>query len=136
MRLLAVAIAAWLLALGLLLLLTQPAPAVPAGRSQERPVDAVLAPRSPTSPRDDAAAASEVEPAAANLVTHGDRQLVIHYDLDDAGLQKDIGEIPLTPLKEGIRLTLEAFRKLHAERRLDVSDLDAPKPATPVVDEP
>lgn len=64
MRLLAVAIAAWLLALGLLLLLTQPAPAVPAGRSQERPVDAALAPRSPTSPRDDAAAASEVEPAA------------------------------------------------------------------------
>ena len=61
-----------------------------------------------------------VEPKAAKLVTFGDRQLAIAYDLDDAALQKDLGPMPRTPLEEGIRQTLEAFRKLHAEGRLDV----------------
>lgn len=68
-----------------------------------------------------------VEPAAADLVTFGDRQLAIAYDLDDAALQRDLGPMPLTSLEEGIRQTLDAFRQLHAEGRLDVSDLDAPK---------
>ncbi len=68
-----------------------------------------------------------VEPAAAKLVTHGDRQLAIAYDLDDAALQKDLGPMPRTSLEDGIRLTLDAFRKLNAEGRLDTSDLEAPK---------
>lgn len=83
-------------------------------------------------------ALSAVEPAAAKLVTHGDRQLAIAYDLDDAALQKDLGPMPCTPLEDGIRQTLQAFRKLHAEGRLDVSDLDAPKTvvSTKQADEP
>jgi len=79
----------------------------------------------------------EVEPSAKSLVTHGDRQIAIAYDLDDAALQRDLGPIPVTPLKDGIRQTIEMFRALHKEGRLDTSDLDSPQaPPVTVADEP
>ena len=65
-----------------------------------------------------------VDPAAAKLITHGDRQIGIAYDLDDAALQRDLGPLTKTPLVEGVRQTLEMFRRLHAEGRLDTADLD------------
>jgi nucleoside-diphosphate-sugar epimerase len=71
-----------------------------------------------------------VEPMARDLVTHGDRQLAIAYDLDDAALLKDIGPLPKTRLEDGIRQTLDLFRKLAKEGRLDASDLETP--AAPV----
>ncbi len=79
-----------------------------------------------------------VEPTARELVTHGDRQLAIAYDLDDAALLRDIGPLPKTPLEDGIRQTLELFRRLAKENRLDTSDLDAPAAAPVAVkgDEP
>jgi nucleoside-diphosphate-sugar epimerase len=64
------------------------------------------------------------DPAAEKLVTYGERQIGIAYDLDDAALQRDLGPIPKTPLVEGIRKTLEMFRRLHAEGRLDTADID------------
>lgn len=67
----------------------------------------------------------EVEPSAAKLLTFGERQIAIAYDLDDSALQRDLGPMPLTPLKDGIRQTLDMFRKLQAEGRLDTADLDA-----------
>jgi nucleoside-diphosphate-sugar epimerase len=67
----------------------------------------------------------EVEPSAAKLITFGERQIAIAYDLDDTALQRDLGPMPLTPLAEGIRQTLALFRKLQAEGRLDTADLDA-----------
>ena len=72
------------------------------------------------------------------LVTHGDRQIAIAYDLDDAALLHDIGPMPKTPLEDGIRQTLELFRQLAKEGRLDTSDLDAPAVAPAAVkgDEP
>ncbi len=78
----------------------------------------------------------EVDPSAAKLITFGEKQLAIAYDLDDMGLQTDIGEIPSTPLKEGIRQTLELFRQLHSEGRLETADLEAPRPQVVVTDEP
>ena len=66
----------------------------------------------------------EVDPAAAKLITHGDRQIAIAYDLDDSALQRDLGPIAKTPLVEGIRRTLAQFRQLQAEGRLDTSDLE------------
>jgi nucleoside-diphosphate-sugar epimerase len=66
----------------------------------------------------------EVEPAAAHLVTYGEKQIPIAYDLDDAALQRDLGPMPRTPLVEGIRRTLEMFRQLQREGRLDTADLD------------
>jgi nucleoside-diphosphate-sugar epimerase len=81
-------------------------------------------------------ALSKVEPTAKKLVTYGDRQLVIAFNLDDSALQKDLGPMPLTPLEDGIRETLRMFRELNTEGRLDLSDLEAPKPAVVQADEP
>jgi nucleoside-diphosphate-sugar epimerase len=65
-----------------------------------------------------------VDPAAERLITFGDKQIPIAFDLDDSALQRDLGPMPRTPLVEGIRQTLEHFRGLHAEGRLDSADLD------------
>jgi nucleoside-diphosphate-sugar epimerase len=64
------------------------------------------------------------DPAAATLVTFGERQIPIAYNLDDTALQHDVGPLPRTPLVEGIRRTLDHFKQLHAEGRLDTNDLD------------
>ncbi len=66
----------------------------------------------------------EVDAAAARLITHGERQIAIAYDLDDSALQRDMGPMAKTPLVEGIRRTLRQFQQLQAEGRLDTSDLD------------
>jgi nucleoside-diphosphate-sugar epimerase len=70
------------------------------------------------------AALCAVEPAAAKLVTFGERQIAIAYDLADDALQRDLGPMPCTALETGIRATLEHFRRLQAEGRLDTADLD------------
>ena len=66
----------------------------------------------------------KVDPAAETLITYGTKQIPIAYDLDDQGLQRDLGPMPKTPLVEGIRKTLTRFRQLHAEGRLDTKELD------------
>jgi nucleoside-diphosphate-sugar epimerase len=60
-----------------------------------------------------------VEPAATRLITYGESQIPIAYNLDDSALQRDLGPMPRTPLVQGIRLTLEHFRKLAAEGPLE-----------------
>jgi nucleoside-diphosphate-sugar epimerase len=65
------------------------------------------------------------EPAAAKLISHGDRQIAIAFDLDGSALERDLGLMPRTPLVEGIRQTLLLFRKLQAAGGLDTSDLEA-----------
>src|SRR5262245_9558967 len=67
----------------------------------------------------------QADPAAARLITYGERQIAIAYDLDDAALQRDLGPMPRTPLVEGVRQTLALFRQLHAEGRMDTADLDS-----------
>lgn len=66
----------------------------------------------------------EVVPEAAELVSVGGDQLPIGFDLDDSALLEEIGKIPKTPLAEGIRTTVQRFRLLKEEGRLDTSDLD------------
>jgi nucleoside-diphosphate-sugar epimerase len=66
----------------------------------------------------------EVDPAAANLITFGERQIPIAYNLDDTALQRDIGPVSRTPLADGIRQTTAQFKQLLSEGRLDTSDLD------------
>jgi nucleoside-diphosphate-sugar epimerase len=78
-----------------------------------------------------------VAPEAVDLVSFGDRQLGIAYDLDDSALQRDLGPLPPTPLEEGIRQTMARFKELAAAGRLDADDLAAPPtPATAPADEP
>jgi nucleoside-diphosphate-sugar epimerase len=64
------------------------------------------------------------EPKAKELVTHGDKQIPIAFDLTDAALQRDLGPMPKTSLADGVRQTLEIFRKRRAEGTLDTKDLD------------
>jgi len=64
-----------------------------------------------------------VEPTAKQLITYGDRQIAIAFDLDDSALQRDLGAISMTPLEDGIRQTLDQFRRLREEGRLDLDDL-------------
>lgn len=66
----------------------------------------------------------EVAPEAERLITFGGDQLPIGFDLDDTALERDIGEIPKTPLAEGVRQTVEHFGRLAREGRLDARDLD------------
>jgi nucleoside-diphosphate-sugar epimerase len=82
------------------------------------------------------AALCAVAPEAADLITFGERQLGIAYDLDDSTLQRDLGPIPKTALVDGIRQTYDSFRHLNQEGRLDADDLNAPPtPATAPADE-
>jgi nucleoside-diphosphate-sugar epimerase len=64
-----------------------------------------------------------VAPEAESLVTHGDRQLPIAFDLDDARLEARLGPLSRTPLEAGIRETYSRFVTLRNQGRLDLSDL-------------
>jgi nucleoside-diphosphate-sugar epimerase len=65
-----------------------------------------------------------VEPQAKNLITFGERQIAIAYDLDDSALQRDLGPMPRTSLEEGIRRTLTQFRQLRDRGMLETYELD------------
>jgi nucleoside-diphosphate-sugar epimerase len=69
------------------------------------------------------AALCAVAPEAAGLVTHGDRQLSIAFDLDDTRLQARLGPIPRTSLHDGIAETFRRFVALRDQGRLDLADL-------------
>lgn len=71
------------------------------------------------------AAIERVAPSARGLITHTDNEVPIAPDLDDAALVNDIGEIPHTPLEEGIRRTYDLFKQRHDAGVLDASDLDS-----------
>jgi nucleoside-diphosphate-sugar epimerase len=77
-----------------------------------------------------------VAPEAADLVTFGERQLGIAYDLDDSALQRDLGPVPKTALEVGIRRTYEMFRELDRRGMLDAGDLMAPPASVVAADEP
>jgi nucleoside-diphosphate-sugar epimerase len=64
-----------------------------------------------------------VAPGAETLVTHGDRQLPIAFDLDDTRLESQFGPLPRTRLEDGIRETYARFLALRHEGRLDLTDL-------------
>jgi nucleoside-diphosphate-sugar epimerase len=65
-----------------------------------------------------------VLPRARNLVRAEGPRLPIAYNLDDSLLVKDLGDVPRTPLEEGIRATAEIFDQLATANRLDARDLD------------
>ena len=71
----------------------------------------------------------QAAPEAKDLISYGRQQIAIAYDLDDSALERDLGPMPLTPLVEGIQRTLEQFRHLQAQGRLDLGDLETLVPA-------
>jgi UDP-glucose 4-epimerase len=64
-------------------------------------------------------------PAARGLIRADGPQLPIAYDLNDSALVRDLGEVPRTPLEQGIRETGGIFDELRREGRLDASDLES-----------
>ena len=66
----------------------------------------------------------DVVPEGRELITHGDRQLPIAFDLDDSRLQARLGPIGRTSLREGIAETYRRFVALREQGRLDLSDLE------------
>ncbi len=66
----------------------------------------------------------EVYPRARGLIRAEGRHLPIAADLDDSTLVRDLGNVPRTPLDQGIRRTIEIFERLQRDGRLDTKDLD------------
>jgi UDP-glucose 4-epimerase len=65
-----------------------------------------------------------IRPGCRGLIRAAGKPLPIAYDLDDSALIHDLGEVPRTPLEQGIRQTLDIFERLQREGRLDTRDLD------------
>ena len=64
-------------------------------------------------------------PGAKGTITHAEAPLPIPAEMDDTAIRGALGALPVTPLAEGVRATIERFAELHHEGRLDTSDLDA-----------
>jgi nucleoside-diphosphate-sugar epimerase len=60
-----------------------------------------------------------------DLVTFGGPPIPIAPAMNDAAIRKLIGDIPSTPIEDGIRETMERFSILRDTGRLDTSDIDA-----------
>ncbi len=69
------------------------------------------------------ASIERVVPGSRGLISHLDLNLPIAPDLDDRAIQEDVGEIPYTPLDDGIRETWEVFSRHHAAGTLSTDDL-------------
>ncbi len=63
-------------------------------------------------------------PAAKGTITHTDTIMPIPEELDDSAIIAALGEIPHTPLVQGVKETIARFAQVHAEGRLDIADLD------------
>ena len=59
-----------------------------------------------------------LRPAAAGRITAEGPQVPVAYRMDNTSLRKAIPGLPLTPLEEGARRTIEMFERLHGEGRL------------------
>jgi nucleoside-diphosphate-sugar epimerase len=63
-------------------------------------------------------------PDARGTITHAEVPLAIPAEFDDTAIRSALGELPSTPLSQGVRATVLRFAELHREGRLDVDDLD------------
>ena len=63
-------------------------------------------------------------PEARGMITFEDAPLTIPAEMDDTAIRAALGPLPATPLALGVRETIERFRELQREGRLDTSDLD------------
>ncbi len=74
-----------------------------------------------------AAVVEEIEklvPSAKGLITVAAEGIAMPSALDDSAIVAALGEVPHTPLSQGVKETVERFQQLQAEDRLDLSDLD------------
>jgi len=71
------------------------------------------------------AALERDSPQAHGRIRAAGPALPIAYDLDNSALIRDLGQVPSTPLAEGIRETRMIFERLRDAGRLTTDDLDA-----------
>ena len=70
-------------------------------------------------------AALQNEASGADISCATGNSLPSPADLDDSGLRAILGAIPHTPLSTAIRATLDQFKLLLAQNRVDLSQLDS-----------
>jgi len=60
-----------------------------------------------------------------SLITFGGPSIPIAPELRDDAIRAAVGPLPSTPMDTGIRETIERFRRLKDQGKLDIRDLDA-----------
>jgi len=65
------------------------------------------------------------ENVGRELITFSGAPIPIAPALDDAAIREMIGDLPSTPLKKGIRETMQRFALLKDAGRLDVNDIES-----------
>jgi len=63
-------------------------------------------------------------PEPRSAITYADEPLGIPPEMDDSAIRAALGDLPATPLAQGVRATIERFAELHREGSLDTNDLD------------
>ncbi len=63
-------------------------------------------------------------PDARGRITFDEAPLAIPSEFDDAAIRAALGPLPVTPLADGVRATIERFEELRREGRLDTNDLE------------
>ena len=74
-----------------------------------------------------AAVVEEIEnlvPEARGRITFDPTPLALPPEMDDSAIVRALGDIPHTPLRQGMKETVERFAFLRRENRLDLNDLD------------
>jgi UDP-glucose 4-epimerase len=71
------------------------------------------------------AALEQDSPQARGRIKAVGPALPIAYDLDNSALIRDLGDVPNTPLTQGIRETREIFERLRGAGKLNAQDLDS-----------
>lgn len=66
----------------------------------------------------------QMEVPESRLTYQADNLLPFPSDLDDSGLRQILGEVPHTPLQTAIQQTLDMFRELLAQGRIDLEQLE------------
>ena len=64
-----------------------------------------------------------VFPETGDLIRAEGKPIPVASDIDDSTLRRDFNDLPSTSLEEGIRETVEIFRRLQRENRLDTHEL-------------
>ena len=63
------------------------------------------------------------ESAGEELVTFGGPPIPVAPRMDDKSIRQLIGDLPVTPLRDGVRQTMKLFSDLKDEGRLETADL-------------
>src|SRR5215813_9226261 len=74
-----------------------------------------------------AAVVEEIEkliPSSKGLISFDPTPLALPPELDDSAIVRALGDIPHTPLAQGMRETVERFMLLHQQGRLSLEDLE------------